>query len=241
MPIASKTLRHQHCGAAFEAFAAWDDADARPRPIVLVAGTFMGRTGFEDEKARKLAALGYVGVAIDLYGIGRWPADAEQARAEMDALNADRGLLQARLLAALENARALGIPADPAQVAAIGFCFGGKCVLDLARSGADLAGVVSFHGLYDPPGFANRPIGAKILVLHGWEDPLAPPESVLGLARELTEARADWQIHAYGHAVHAFTNPAREGMYSPLADARSWHAMRSFLGELFGGSPLKQD
>ena len=237
MPIASKTIRYENGGVMFEAYVAWDDIDALPRPIILIAGTFMGRTGFEEERARRLAALGYVGVAIDVYGVGHWPGDTDQARAAMDALNADRALLRQRLLAALDSARGLGPPADPARVAAIGFCFGGKSVLDLARSGADLAGVVSFHGLYDAPPVASGSITAKILVLHGWEDPLDPPETVLGLAKELTTAGADWQVHAYGHTVHAFTNPAREGMYSPNADARSWRSMQNCLEELFGSSP----
>jgi len=233
MPIADKALRHEHDGGHFEAYVAWDDGDARPRPIILIAGTFMGRTPFEEAKARSLAELGYVAIAVDLYGIGHWPQNAEQARAAMDALDADRETLRERLLASLRVARDVGAPADPSKVAAIGFCFGGKCALDLARSGADIGGVVSFHGLYDPPPFPNGDVKAKILVLHGWDDPLAPPSSLLALATELTEAKVDWQIHAYGHTVHAFTNPAREGMYSAVADRRSWRAMTDFLDELF--------
>lgn len=233
MPIATQLVRHVHDGTAFEALAAWDDSTAAARPLVLVAGTFMGRTPFEEGKARLLAELGYVAVAIDLYGVDHWPADFDQGREWMGALNADRAELRARLRAALRAALTAGLPLDPGKVAAIGFCFGGKCVLDLARSGADLAGVVSFHGLYDAPSFPNEPIRAKIMVLHGWDDPLAPPDAVLGLAREMSEAGVDWQLHAYGHTVHAFTNPAREGMYSPVADARSWQAMRDFLDEIF--------
>ncbi|MES2496275.1 MAG: dienelactone hydrolase family protein [Pseudomonadota bacterium] len=234
MSIATRPIRHDHGGVSFEAFAAWDESRDAPRPIVLVAGTFMGRTEFEEKKARSLAELGYVGVAIDVYGLANWPTDAEGARAAMDALNADRGLLRDRLLATLDVVRAMGAPADPTRIAAIGFCFGGKCVLDLARAGADVAGVASFHGLYDAPPFPNAAITAKVLVLHGWDDPLDPPETVLGLAAEMSEAGVDWQVHAYGHAVHAFTNPAREGMYDPVADRRSWQALRNFLGELFG-------
>jgi len=233
MPIADKALRHEHDGRHFEAYVAWDDGDPRPRPIILIAGTFMGRTAFEEAKARSLAELGYVAIALDLYGVGHWPQNAEQARAAMDALDADRGTLRERLLASLRVARDVGAPADASKVAAIGFCFGGKCVLDLARSGADIGGVISFHGLYDRPPFPNGDVKAKILVLHGWDDPLAPPHSLLALATELTEAKVDWQIHAYGHTVHAFTNPAREGMYSAVADRRSWQAMTDFLDELF--------
>lgn len=242
MSIVHKVLRHEHDGRRFEAYAAWDDGDARSRPIVLIAGTFMGRTGFEGAKARSLAELGYVAIAIDLYGLGHWPEDMDAARVAMEALDADRATLKERLLAALRAARAIGAPADAGRVAAIGFCFGGKCVLDLARSGADVAGVASFHGIYDPPPFPHGDIKAKILVLHGWDDPLAPPDSVLALTSELTEAGADWQIHAFGHTVHAFTNPARVGMYSPDADRRSWRAMADFLEELFGdnGRSAKQ-
>jgi dienelactone hydrolase len=234
MPIASKTLRYELGGVIFEAFATWDDASDAPRPIVMIAGTFMGRTAFEEDKARKLAALGYVAVAIDLYGIDTRPSNYDEASAAMGVLNADRALLRDRLLASLEVARGVGAPADPAKVAAIGFCFGGKCVLDLARSGADVAGVASFHGLYDAPPFPSGTITAKVLVLHGWEDPLDPPETVLALAAEMTAAKVDWQIHSYGHTVHGFTNPARETMYNPTADRRSWQSLTNFLDELFG-------
>ncbi|RYD87114.1 MAG: carboxymethylenebutenolidase [Sphingomonadales bacterium] len=233
MPIVHKPLRHAHGGDIFEAYASWDDTRPEPRPMVLIAGTFKGRSSFEEGKARSLAELGYVAVAIDLYGVDNWPTSDDEARSLMNALNADRAELRTRLLAALDTALASGLPVDPSRVAAIGFCFGGKCVLDLARSGADVAAVVSFHGLYDPPPFDSADIRAKILVLHGWEDPLAPPDMVLALTKELTEAGADWQVHAYGHTVHAFTNPAREGMYSPAFDARSWQSMRNFFDEAF--------
>lgn len=233
MPIVNKPLRHSHGGMIFEAYASWDDITPVPRPLVLIAGTFMGRSSFEEAKARSLAELGYVAVAIDLYGLDHWPGSADQARARMEALDADRAELRCRLLAALDTALAADAPVDPARVAAIGFCFGGKCVLDLARSGADIAGVVSFHGVYDAPPFGSDGIKARILVLHGWEDPLNPPETVLTLSKELTEAGADWQIHSYGHTVHGFTNPAREGMYSAAADHRSWRAMRNFFDEIF--------
>jgi dienelactone hydrolase len=229
--ISSTTIGFDHGGTAFEAYAAWDDAKEGRRPLILVAGTFMGRTPFEEEKARLLAGLGYVGVAIDVYGTAMKPTNAEEASAAMATLNADRALLRDRLFANLEVARALHV-ADPARTAAIGYCFGGKCVLDLARAGADLKGVASFHGVYDPPPFANAAMTAKVLMLHGWDDPLDPPETVLALAKELTDAKVDWQIHAYGHTVHAFTNPKRGDMYSPVVDVRSWRLMRDYLEEV---------
>ena len=149
----------------------------------------------------------------------------------------DRALLQGRMIAALETVRQQP-EVDAARVAAIGFCFGGLCVLDLARSGADLNGVVSFHGLFMPPGNSNaKKIRAKVLVLHGYDDPMATPEQMLGLANELTLAEADWQIHAYGGTVHAFTNPVANDpgfgtVYKEAADRRSWQSMGNFLEEV---------
>jgi dienelactone hydrolase len=127
---------------------------------------------------------------------------------------------------------------DPRRIAAMGFCFGGLCVLDLARSGADLRGVVSFHGLLTPPEpHPQYTILAKVLVLHGFDDPMAPPEQVVALGLELTEAGADWQIHAYGNTLHAFTNPRANDpgfgtVYNETADRRSWRSLREFLAEV---------
>jgi dienelactone hydrolase len=128
---------------------------------------------------------------------------------------------------------------EAAQVAAIGYCFGGLCVLDIARTGEPLAGVVSFHGLFDPPGntSGNR-VHARILALHGWDDPLATPEQAVALGEELSSMGADWQLHCYGNVRHAFTNPAADAstgvtVYNEAADRRSWAAAQYFLSELF--------
>ena len=125
-------------------------------------------------------------------------------------------------------------------IAAIGYCFGGMCALDLARSGADVAGVGSFHGLFDRPDLPPQPIKAKVVAYHGWNDPMVPPEAVVALGQELTEAGADWQIHAYGHVAHGFTNPRADGSvkgvrFNALAADRSWTAFVNFLEELLGG------
>jgi dienelactone hydrolase len=234
MAIAKQTVRYDVDGTTFEAVAKWDDAVSGPRPAVLIAPTFMDKSAFEEDKAEKLAALGYVGFAIDLFGVDIQPTSFEEAGAAMTALNADRKVVAARMLAALAQARALPVT-DAAKVAATGFCFGGKCVLDLARTGADVKGVVSLHGLFDPPPFDTATtIPAKVLVLHGWDDPLATPDAVVALATELTDKKADWQIHAYGHTQHGFTNYNRPDMFSADADRRSWQAMGDFLAELFG-------
>lgn len=223
-------------GNTFEGTVSWDDASTEPRPGVMVTSTFMGQSAFETEKAELLAALGYVGFAIDVYGQGRRatsPAEAADLMAELDQ---DRELLSQRMTLALKTIRELP-RVDADRIAAIGFCFGGKCVLDLARSGADVKGVVSFHGIYDPPSMrGSAEISAAVLVLHGWEDPLSPREQTVMLADELTQKGADWQIHMYGHTAHAFTNPKAQakadGMFFvPKAAERGWQVMKSFLAE----------
>jgi len=216
----------------------WDDAVAGPRPAVAISHTWAGRSPFEEGRARELAGLGYVGFAIDMYGKGRRGETPEQNTALMSPLMEDRPLLQQRIAAAVSVLRKQD-EVDPARVAAMGFCFGGLCVLDLARSGSDVLGVVSFHGLFGAPGnTAGNKISTRVLCLHGYDDPMAQPASMLALADELTAAGADWQVHAYGNTVHAFTNPAANNpgmgtVYSADADRRSRLALQNFLEELF--------
>ena len=216
---------------------AWNDGAAQPRPGVLVAPTWAGRNEFACDKARALAELGYVGFALDLYGDGRVGEGPAACSALMAPFMADRALLQGRMLAAFEALRQQP-EVDPGRIGAIGFCFGGLCVLDLARSGADAAAVVSFHGLLSPPPDAGpSPVQARVLVLHGYDDPMAPPDHLLALADEFSAAGADWQFHAYGGTQHAFTNPmandpAMGTVYNPVADRRSWQSMTNFLAEV---------
>ncbi len=223
----------------FEGMLAWDDAPTSPRPGILVAHTIAGRSKFEEDKARRLAELGYVAFALDVYGKGTQGSDVDSNRSWMTALLAERPALQGRLLAALRTLQAQP-EVDASRSAAIGFCFGGLCALDIARTGADIAGIVSFHGLLDAPAnTANNRIAARVLVLHGWDDPMATPDAAESLAAELTAMHADWQLHAYGNTMHAFTNPAANEpehgkQYSRSADERSWTAMTNFLVELFG-------
>lgn len=237
MSIQTRTIEYTHDGVTFEGLLAWDDALTGPRPGVAVAHAWAGRSAFEDGKARALAERGYVGFAMDVYGKGRRGRTREENAALMTPLVQDRALLQARLGAALQ-ALAAQPEVDAQRLAAIGFCFGGLSVLDMARCGLPLKGVVSFHGLFTPPGnTAGRRIDAKVLALHGWDDPMAKPEAVLAFAQEMSAAGADWQLHAYGGTMHAFTNPEANdpdfgAVYSARADARSWRAMHDFLAEV---------
>jgi dienelactone hydrolase len=236
--LSTRRIEYEDGAARLEGELAWDTAAAGPRPGVLVAHTARGLSELETGKARALAGLGYAAFAMDLYGKGVRGRNREENRALMQPFMQDRARLQRRMQAALDCLRAQP-EVDAARTAAIGFCFGGLCVLDLARSGADVAGVVSFHGLLDPPGAA--PVGqirAKVLVLHGWDDPMAKPDALVALGRELTAAGADWQIHAFGHTMHGFTNPQANDpgfgtVYQPDADRRSWLLMREFLDEIF--------
>ncbi|MEJ2128840.1 MAG: dienelactone hydrolase family protein [Woeseiaceae bacterium] len=239
MTIQTRLVEYTLGDNIFEGMLAWDDAVSASRPGVAVAHTIAGRSAHEEDRARRLAALGYVGFAIDVYGQGTQTTDFDRNRSMMTALREDRPGLQARLLAAIACLREQP-EVDASRTAAIGFCFGGLSVLDIARTGENIAGVVSLHGIFEPPGNTdgNR-ITAKVLALHGWEDPLATPDAVVGLAAEMTSMGADWQIHAYGNTTHAFTNPSAndwEGgkKYNEDADRRSWVATQNFLAELFG-------
>lgn len=237
MALKTQDIDYRHNDTLLSGFFAYDDAHVLPRPAVLIAHAWAGRDDFVCNKACKLAELGYSAFALDMYGKGVLGNGPEENGRLMQPFMTNRELLQGRIGAALDTVRALP-QVDPGSIAAMGFCFGGLCVLDLARTGADLKGVVSFHGLFTPPGnTAGRKIRAKVLVLHGYDDPMAPPEQVQSLGRELTEAGADWQIHMYGNTVHAFTNPLANDrafgtVYAPAADRRSWLSMRNFLAEV---------
>lgn len=237
MALQTQLIEYSHNDTALEGYYAFDAAQATPMPLVLIAHAWGGREAFVEEKARQLASLGYAAFALDMYGKGIIGKSPEENGRLMQPFMQDRTLLQARMLCALATVKNLpGI--DPFRIAAMGYCFGGLCVLDLARTGADLRGVVSFHGLFVPPGnTAGNKIKAKVLVLHGHDDPMATPEQSLVLGRELTDAGADWQIHLYGNTLHAFTNPLANDrafgtLYDEQADRRSFDSLRNFLAEV---------
>ena len=213
------------------------DGSGAARPGVIIFPTVMGITDLERGFAGRLVEHGYAVVIADLYGRRFTPDQRGEAMAAMQRLRADRLALRDRLLGVLGVAIEQE-EVDDERVAAIGFCFGGQNALDLARSGADIAGVASFHGLFDPPGLPPQPIKAKVAAYHGWDDPLVPPDAVVALAGELTEAGCDWQIHAFGHVGHGFTNPKATGAmpgikYDEVTARRAWAACDAFLSECF--------
>lgn len=235
----SESLEYYDGETLLEAYVVWDDSITGPRPGVLVAHDWTGRRDFAKSKADEVAQMGYVGFALDMYGKGVFGADGdvEGNAALMNPLAENRGALRGRINAALETMRSLP-QVDSKHVGAMGYCFGGMCVLELARAGADVGGVISIHGIFSPGDLANEQISAKILCLHGQDDPMVPPEQVLAFENEMSASGADWQVHAYGGTMHAFTNPAANNpdfgtVYHPLADRRATRSIENFLEEIF--------
>ncbi len=209
------------------------------RPGVLICHQWMGLTDYEEKRAEMLAELGYVVFALDIYGKGVRPADRGEAAKTAGMYKGDRELLRARASAGLKVLQEQP-NVDASKIAVIGYCFGGTTALELARSGADVAGVVSFHGgLSTPDPKLAEQIKAKILALHGAVDPHVPVDEVLAFGKEMVDADVDWQFNSYGGAVHGFTqwhagdDPSTGVAYDESADKRSWQAMKSFFVEVF--------
>lgn len=244
MTIRIRTVDYEDGGVALSGELAWDDAWKGPRPcVVIVHDAMKSLEHFEDGRAAALAGLGYAGFVLDVYGKGVHGRTFDESVALMMPFQNDRAALQRRLRAGL-SAAAAEPEVDGKALAAIGYCFGGMCVLDLARANAPVRGVASFHGILTPPpaeaGLAapDSAIAPRVLVLHGWDDPFVPAETVPAFAREMSERRADWQLVAYGGTVHGFTKPSANqpeigALYDAKADRRSWQALTDFLGELF--------
>jgi dienelactone hydrolase len=205
----------------------------------LIVHDWTGVGPYVKKRAEQIAALGYVGFAVDIYGKGVRPQDTKEAQAQAGIYRADRPLMRERAKAGLAELLKLKF-VDPKRIAAMGYCFGGGVVLELARSGADISGVVSFHGTLDTPNPQDaQNIKGKVLVCHGADDPYVKPEQVLAFQNEMRAARIDWQMISYGNAVHAFTipgagnDPSTGAAYNEKADKRSWEAMRLFFKEIF--------
>jgi dienelactone hydrolase len=228
------------CGeTSLRGYLALDENAAGKRPGVAVFHEGLGLGEFAMERARRLAGLGYVALAADMFGDRRQASNLQEVASLVGGLRAEPEKLRARGRAALDVLAALP-QVDAGRLAAIGFCFGGSVVLELAREGADLKAVVSFHGVLATkmpaqPGLVK----ASVLVCTGVDDPLAPPEQVADFENEMrTGGVKDWQVIAYGNTLHGFTNPAADGsmmrtaLYNEQADRRSWASMKSLFDEV---------
>jgi len=234
----TRTIQYQDQETVLKGFYAVKEGKMKPRPAVIVTHDWTGRNEFACEKAQLLAQLGYVGFAIDMYGDAKLGKTVDEKTQLIQPFLQRRQKLQQRIQAGF-NCLLQQPEVDKNKIAAIGFCFGGLCVLDLARMGTGILGVVSFHGLFNAPDNIKQPkIKAKILALHGHDDPMVPPAQVLAFETEMTAAKADWQIHVYGNTKHAFTNPEAHDeklgtVFDAIAAKRSWQALENFLQEIF--------
>ena len=236
----TKIVEYADGDVMLQGFVAWDpDKTGDAAPGVLVVHQWMGQTEYEQNRCRQLAALGYVAFALDIYGKGVRPSNPGEAGATAGIYKTDRKLYRRRLNLGLQQLR-LQPYVQKDQIAAIGYCFGGTGVLELARSGADINGVVSFHGGLDSPSPEDaKNIQARLLVCHGADDPFVRPSDIEAFKSELNAAKIDWQMIYYSNAVHSFTQPmagndnSRGAAYNQKADHRSWLAMQQFFDELF--------
>ena len=239
--IQTSTVEYTDGDVTLQGFAAWDPAKVtQPAPGILIVHQWMGLTEYEKTRCKQLADLGYVAFALDIYGQGVRPENPKQAAEFAGIYKKDRALYRRRLNLGLQKLRTHENVAND-KIAAIGYCFGGTGVLELARSGADVKGVVSFHGGLDSPAPEDgNKIKCKILVCHGADDPFVPANDIDAFKSELNSARVDWQMIYYSNAVPAFTQPmagndnSRGAAYNEHADLRSWEAMKQFFDELFG-------
>jgi dienelactone hydrolase len=237
--IHTETVDYKQGDATLEGFVANDDAAQGQRPGILVVHQWMGLTDYEKKRAEKLAQLGYVAFCADIYGKGVRPTSTQDAGTLAGKYKGDRQLLRARVNAALAALRQQAL-VDQKHVAAIGYCFGGTTVIELARNGADVAGVVSFHGGLDSPAPTDgKNIKCKVLVCHGADDPFESVQDMAAFENEMRSAGVDWQLIKYGGAVHSFTQPnagndnSKGAAYNERADKRSWEAMTQFFAEIF--------
>jgi dienelactone hydrolase len=242
--VKMEPVTYRHGDTELRGWLAWDDSVEGKRPGVMIVPEWWGLNGYISKRATEIASLGYVVLAADVYGSGRTTNDPAEAKAlSQQLLKGDRSVLRDRESAGLTVLMNHPL-VDPKRVAAMGYCFGGTAVLELARSGAPLAGAVCFHGRLDTPSSrSNRPIKAKILVLNGADDPNVPLKQIGAFEDEMRSQKADWQLISYGSAVHAFTNPASGSnpstgvAYNEKADKRSWEHMKLFYSEIFAPPP----
>ena len=237
--IKLETVEYKDGDTICEGAVAFDDANKTPRPGVLLVHDWMGAGDYAKSRAKQVAALGYVCFVADIYGKGVRPANPGEASAQAGKYKADRPLLRQRVNAALAELKKNSL-VEKTKTSAMGYCFGGTTVLELARSGADVGGVVSFHGGLDSPAPADgKNIKGKVLVLHGADDPYVKAPDLTAFLDEMHSAKVDWQMVFYGDAVHSFMRPdagtdkSKGAAYHEAADNRSWEAMKEFYAEIF--------
>jgi len=237
--IVDNAVDYNDGDTALEGYLAYDQTESGKRPGVLIVHQWMGLTNYEKMRARQLAELGYVAFALDMYGKDVRPQSMEEAAEQAGKYRSDRELMRQRAAIGLEELRKQNV-CDPNNIAVIGYCFGGGVALELARSGADVKGMVSFHGNLDTPNPDDaKNIKGKILVQHGGADPHVPQKQVMAFWDEMEKADVNWQLNVYGGAVHAFTqksagnDPSRGAAYNQQADQRSWQSMENFFDEIF--------
>ena len=237
MTITTKTFEYVDGDTNCIGYLAWDESYVRAKPGIMVNHAWSGRDDFAEGVAVQMATNGYVGIALDNYGAGIRPETVDEKMALMGPLKEDRAGLLRRLKAGYEAAAALDM-VDETAMAAIGFCFGGLCTLDMARAGLDLKAAISYHGLLDAPNLEGGKIMADVLACHGWDDPMVPPDQVLTFSEEMVAAGCDWTLLVFGNTKHAFmvpeANDADLGLqYNKSAAAQSWAATYDLLRKHF--------
>jgi dienelactone hydrolase len=236
--LKTQIVQYKQGDALLEGYLAYDDAFTGKRPGILVVHEWKGLNGYAKRRADMLAQLGYVAFAADIYGKGIRPQTVEEAGAMAGKFKADRALLRARVNAGLDVLKSQP-NVEGSQLAAIGYCFGGTAVLELGRSGADVKGIVSFHGgLSSPTPQDAKNIKAKVLVLHGAADPSVKADEVAAFEKEMTDANVNYRLIKYPGAMHGFTNPDNKNvppgvLYNEAADKASWIEMQKFFKEIF--------
>lgn len=237
--VKTRLVDYKDGATVLEGFLAYKEGGAKLKPGILIVPEWTGIGPYAKKRAEMLAELGYVAFAVDVYGKGVRPRNPKEAGDEAAKYKNDRKLYRSRMNAALnELKKQKGV--DVKRIAAIGYCFGGTGALELARSGADIKGAVTFHGALSSPAPEDaRNIKGKILVLHGADDPFVTPAEVSAFEDEMRKAKVDWELVKYSGAVHSFTNPeagsdaSKGAAYNPEADKRSWQRMTSFFQEIF--------
>jgi len=235
--LKTRVVDYKDGDVVLEGYAAWDDSFKGDRPGVLVVHDWLGQGPYAQKRAQMLAKLGYVAFALDMYGKGKFAKDHAEAAKMSGVFFSDRVAMRRRAALGLDELKKLP-HVKTSELAAIGYCFGGTTVLELARMGADLRGVASFHGNLATPTPATDTPKAKIAVFQGGDDQMTLP-ALPAFEDEMRKVKADWELTTYGGAVHGFTveelgTDASGGLaYNKEADERSWKALQDFFAEIF--------